>query len=247
MVAASESMTHRSFKFRPATPTRWDLLDRIKFPQWHVDLRRVVKYATTPTFLGSSPPPFNVASSPGPATRSARRSTSFSSAAHAHAHAPTPEQEEWLKHNILLYDIMLASVTLTEDQLDHVENAFGKVSDGNALYDWVISHADDTTLSAQLVLKEALKKLVIGETASALEVDEVFRVIQVTWPKISDYDNASSAPMIEFALSLFPAGYMRISTTSRLFKCSRMAKVGGLPLRPFGKRSSFVDRAPESH
>ncbi|KAL1529858.1 hypothetical protein AB1Y20_000789 [Prymnesium parvum] len=206
MVAALESLTHRSFKF-PATPTRWDLLDRIKFPQWHADLKRVVKYATSPTFLGSSPPPFNVASAAGPSTRSAMRSTSSTSASHAHACAPTPAQEEWLKHNILLYDIMLASVTLTEDQLDHVESAFGKVSDGNALYDWVVSHADDSTLSAQIVLKQALKKLVIGDMATALEVDEVFRVIQVTWPKITEYDNTSSAPMIEFALSLFPSGY----------------------------------------
>mmetsp|Transcript_4741 Transcript_4741/g.7266 ORF Transcript_4741/g.7266 Transcript_4741/m.7266 type:complete len:148 (+) Transcript_4741:20-463(+) len=85
-----------------ATPTRWDLLDRIKFPQWHADLKRVVKYATSPTFLGSSPPPFNVASAAGPSTRSAMRSTSSASASHAHACTPTPAQEEWLKHNILL-------------------------------------------------------------------------------------------------------------------------------------------------
>ncbi|KAL1525638.1 hypothetical protein AB1Y20_020491 [Prymnesium parvum] len=170
MVAVSESKTHHSFKF-PSTPTRWDLVDRKSFPQWHVDLKRVVKYATTATFLGSQPPPFNVASTAGPATRSVARGSSTSSATHAHAHAPTPAQEEWLRHNILLYDIMTASVTLTEDQLDHVEKAFGAVSDGNAMYDWVISHADDSTLSAQIVLKQALKKLSIGDMASADEVD----------------------------------------------------------------------------
>ncbi|KAL1496198.1 hypothetical protein AB1Y20_014814 [Prymnesium parvum] len=154
MVAALESMTQRSFKF-PATPSRWDLVDRMKFPQWHADLKRVVKYVTSPTFLGSSPPPFNVASAAGPSTRSVGRSSSSSSAAHAHAHTPTPAQEEWLKFNILLYDIMLASVTLTEDQLVHVEDAFGKVSDGNALYDWVLTHADDSAFGLAPAMREA--------------------------------------------------------------------------------------------
>ncbi|KAL1523270.1 hypothetical protein AB1Y20_018220 [Prymnesium parvum] len=216
MVAELESSTYRrSYKF-PATPTRWNLKERKDFPQWHSDLRRVVRHATAPGFLGSPPPALEWDGGGGPRTRASVRSKANSSAAHAHAHAATFTQDEWLQHNILLYDIVMASVTLTEAQLVHVENGFGSVADGNALYDWVVSHADDNKLSVQLHLKETMRKLSIGDTATADEVDEVLEVIELSWPKIKGYDNSSAAPSVEYALGLFPSSYMRASYISAL-------------------------------
>ncbi|KAL1528794.1 hypothetical protein AB1Y20_010119 [Prymnesium parvum] len=53
-----------------------------------------------------------------------------------------------------------------------------------------------------------MKKLNISETATADEVDDAFRTIEINWPKIIGYDNSSAAPSIEFAISLFPRAYM---------------------------------------
>ncbi|KAL1520607.1 hypothetical protein AB1Y20_022181 [Prymnesium parvum] len=206
MVAELESSTYRrSFKF-PSTPTRWNLKERNAFPQWHSDLRRVVRYATAPGFLGSSPPALEWDAEAAPRTRTTARSKATSSAAHAHAHAATFSQGEWLRYNTLLYDIILASVTLTEAQLVHVEDGYGSVADGNALYAWVISHADDNKLSVQLQLKEAMRKLHISDTATADEVDEVLEVIELSWPKIKGYDNSSAEPSIDYALGCRRAG-----------------------------------------
>ncbi|KAL1495415.1 hypothetical protein AB1Y20_016783 [Prymnesium parvum] len=71
--------------------------------------------------------------------------------------------DDWLRHNSVLYDIIMASISLDEDQFQHVESSFGGVSDGNALYEWVLTHADDHKMSSQLSLKENLKKLVIQD------------------------------------------------------------------------------------
>ncbi|KAL1527474.1 hypothetical protein AB1Y20_016139 [Prymnesium parvum] len=68
----------------------------------------------------------------------------------------------------------------------------------------------DLEFSTHRSFKFTLKKLVIGEAATAAtEVDAAFGGIQITWPKIIGYDNSTPAPSIDFALSLFPAGYAR--------------------------------------
>ncbi|KAL1530638.1 hypothetical protein AB1Y20_001538 [Prymnesium parvum] len=172
MVAELESSTYRrSFKF-PSTPTRWNLKERNAFPQWHSDLRRVVRYATAPGFLGSPPPALAWGDEAAPRARTSARSKATARATHAHAHAATFSQDEcWLRYNVLLYDIILASVTLTEAQLVHVENGLGSVADGNALYAWVLTHADDNKLSVQLQLKEALRKLTIADTYGILRLN----------------------------------------------------------------------------
>ncbi|KAL1511801.1 hypothetical protein AB1Y20_005087 [Prymnesium parvum] len=130
MVAELESSTYRrSFKF-PSTPTRWNLKERINaFPQWHSDLRQVVRYATAPGFLGSPPPALAWGDEAAPRARTAARSKATSSATHAHAHAATFSQDEWLRWKV------------------HVETGYGSVADGNALYAWVLTHADDNKLS----------------------------------------------------------------------------------------------------
>ncbi|KAL1528793.1 hypothetical protein AB1Y20_010118 [Prymnesium parvum] len=140
MVAVLESKTRISF---PATKERWDLKDRMKFPQWHHDLVRIVKRSTTPTFLGSQPPKLedSVYSSEGPTTRSSARTAAENFMTHTNAHACTVD--EWMQHNTMLYDIIMASITLTEDQFIHVDQGVGQHSDGNALYEWVLTHADD--------------------------------------------------------------------------------------------------------
>ncbi|KAL1528987.1 hypothetical protein AB1Y20_010308 [Prymnesium parvum] len=214
MVAASEMTTHKFPKI-PSTTTRWDLKDRKVFPQWHSDLRRIAKYATAPAFLGSMPPGLEEGGSTGPMTRSTVRAQAEAFSTHAHAHA-TISLEEWLRLNSLLYDIVMASISLDEDQFQHVHDAFGVLSDGNALYDWLITHADDHKASSQLILKESLKKLVISPNASADDVDEVLRIIQVSWPKIKGYDNSTPAESIEYALGLFPSTYVRMSYIAAL-------------------------------
>ncbi|KAL1511825.1 hypothetical protein AB1Y20_005110 [Prymnesium parvum] len=97
-----------------------------------------------------------------------------------------------------------------------MHSVIGVLSDGNALYEWVITHADDHKASSQLILKESLKKLVISPNASADDVDEVLRIIQVSWPKIKGYDNSTPAESIEYALGLFPSTYVRMSYIAAL-------------------------------
>ncbi|KAL1508334.1 hypothetical protein AB1Y20_004444 [Prymnesium parvum] len=199
MVAELESSTYRrSFKF-PSTPTRWNLKERNAFPQWHSDLRRVVRYATASGFLGS----------PRSATgaRVGRRGSSPCSNGCA------------VEGNLKCYACACACshvIARRVAALVHVENGYGSVADGNALYAWVLTHADDNKLSVQLQLKEALRKLTIADMATADEVDDVLEVIELSWPKIKGYDNSSAAPSIEYALGLFPSSYARASYISAL-------------------------------
>ncbi|KAL1528424.1 hypothetical protein AB1Y20_009772 [Prymnesium parvum] len=208
MVAVSD-LIHHKFPKIPSTTTRWDLIDRNAFPQWHSDLRRIAKYATAPAFLGSQPPGVEEGVYAGPMTRSSVRATADAFSAHAGTHAGM-SLEDWLRHNSILYDIIMASISLDEDKFQHVESSFGGVSDGNALYEWVLTHADDRKMSSQLTLKESLKKLVIQDSASAEDVDAVLKIVQLNWPKIKGYDNSTPAPSIEFALGLFPSSYVRM-------------------------------------
>ncbi|KAL1503672.1 hypothetical protein AB1Y20_012145 [Prymnesium parvum] len=117
----------------PSTRTRWDLIDRNAFSQWHSDLRRVVRRATTPGFLGEPAPNFDEClkdAEASVATRTRARGAEAEELAHADALELKKAYDEL---NTLVYDIIMASINISTAKLDYIERKFGEKYDGNAL------------------------------------------------------------------------------------------------------------------
>ncbi|KAL1522422.1 hypothetical protein AB1Y20_017412 [Prymnesium parvum] len=138
----------------PSTRTRWDLKDRNNFPQWHSDLRRVVRRATTPGFLGEPAPDADECLRDAEASISMKtRARGIEAQELAHADA-LELRKAYDELNTFVYDIIMASIDITVAKLDYIERTFGETYDGNALYKYVLSHADACTTSVQMQLKK---------------------------------------------------------------------------------------------
>ncbi|KAL1523235.1 hypothetical protein AB1Y20_018186 [Prymnesium parvum] len=225
----------------PSTRTRWNLNDRNNFPQWHSDLRRVVRRATTPGFLGEPAP--NV----DECLKDAEASIATKTRAHGReaqelAHADAEElRQAYDELNVLVYDIIMASIDITASKLDYIERTFGETYDGNALYKYILTHADACTTSVQMQLKKDLDDLHISEASGAEDIDQVLDVIEATWPKIVDFDQTNPKAAIEFALNLIPQNHPRVGYVDALLAQS------DLSLKPmwgsFAEfRLSFIER-----
>ena len=77
---------------------------------------------------------------------------------------------QWELWNETLYDILIASVSLSPSQMDHVSKSFASTSDGQAFYRWVLSHADNRKESAQIRLKTRLRDLKLTADMSSDQV-----------------------------------------------------------------------------
>ena len=114
---------------------------------------------------------------------------------------------QWELWNETLYDILIASVSLSPSQMDHVSKSFASTSDGQAFYRWVLSHADNRKESAQIRLKTRLRDLKLTADMSSDQVKAVLEDLGNIWPQIIEHALVEdwSRPAIRKALSLFPA------------------------------------------
>ncbi|KAL1522201.1 hypothetical protein AB1Y20_021839 [Prymnesium parvum] len=224
----------------PSTRTRWDLKDRNNFPQWHSDLRRVVRRATTPGFLGEQAPDADECLRDAEASISTKtRARGVEAQALAHADA-IELRKAYDELNMFVYDIIMASIDITVAKLDYIERTFGETYDGNALK-YVLSHADACTTSVQMQLKKDLDDLVITDASGAEDIDRVLDVVEATWPKIVDFDQKNPKASIEFALNLIPQSHPRIGYVDALLAQSDLSPT---PLwNSFAEfRLAFVER-----
>ncbi|KAL3892971.1 MAG: hypothetical protein SGPRY_014602 [Prymnesium sp.] len=195
----------------PSTDYRWDLKDSRKFPQWSADIHRIVRQHTSAHFIGSARPSDEVRplprSEPKPVTRSDTGLEQQAQSAHP---SQASQPAVWDSWNEVLFDVISASVALSESQLTTVAARFGRTYDGQGLYTWVFSHANMQSQSAQLRLRAQIEALVITPAASAADVDGVLETIENVWPKITAFDLSSPRPAVEFAISRFPQTFSRI-------------------------------------
>ena len=138
---------------------------------------------------------------------------------------------QWELWNETLYDILIASVSLSPSQMDHVSKSFASTSDGQAFYRWVLSHADNRKESAQIRLKTRLRDLKLTADMSSDQVKAVLEDLGNIWPQIIEHNLVEdwSRPAIRKALSLFPP------RTSRWRRHRR-------PPRPTPYRCGSMDR-----
>ena len=155
-----------------STSTRWNLKDDTIYPQWHRDLCRILRHATSSTFLLSSRPALDTIIERQSAARMTRQAPTTSLA------QAQQILEEWDAHNAKVYDIVDASVTLTEAQMLEVEAKFGDGGRGLEYLDWVRAHSNSDKQSAQLRYQKSLDELMIAPTATAAEINTVFEIIE---------------------------------------------------------------------
>ena len=185
-----------------ATTTRWDLKDINTFPLWEEDFDRLVRRACGSKFLGSTKPTLDeivgISTLSGHDTRSGRGNNLNLEDAHA-----AIKQWETLDEN--LFDMAMASVTMSEAELAYVRSHFKPTLAGNALVAWIKSKASRTSASGQMELKRKLTLLKIEATASSAEIEKVLDDVSTIWPKImSKQSPTSMTESIEFALSKIP-------------------------------------------
>ncbi|KAL1519649.1 hypothetical protein AB1Y20_023160 [Prymnesium parvum] len=185
----------------PSTRTRWNLYDRNNYPQWHADLRRVVCRATVPGFLGEPTPDADECLKDAKLSI-ATNTNAKGDEAYELAHADASElKKAYDELNSLVYDIILASIDVTASTLDYIKRKFGKTYDGNALYEYVLSHAYACTISlpAQLVNDNDDQRL--KDDPGPEEINGVLHEVEGTRPRVVDFDQKEPEASIEFAFN----------------------------------------------
>ena len=118
------------------------------------------------------------------------------------------------RQNAKVYDIVDASVTLTEAQMLEVESKFGDGGRGLEYLDWVRAHSNSDKQSAQLRYQKSLDELMIAPTATAAEINTVFEIIETVWPKLIDKSGPRNE-QIRLALDLIPESHHAHSVADR--------------------------------
>ena len=113
----------------PATTTRWDLKDDSLFPQWKVDLDRLIRAETSELFIESSRPTIANLMETDQGDRSSR-STAASTLKDAKA-----ALEQWDAWNARVFDIVKGSVTLSKEEINEYQSLFAKGRLGQDFYD----------------------------------------------------------------------------------------------------------------
>ena len=192
MVAADQPMLvqsqHALMRKAPHTEYRWNLLDMERFPQWKADIERLVRQYTCKGFLESSPPSIEQLDP-------TQQSTETYDALQAMTN-------NWYKWNEDLYDIIQGSLNLSPAKIEYVNTRFSGDLDGNMLWSWVISHADQQKQSQQERLKATLNKLQVTDDTTVGAIDDMLQSVSLAYPKIRGWDQSDSAK-ISFALRMF--------------------------------------------
>jgi hypothetical protein len=116
---------------RPIHKTQWNLMDLDKFAQWHLELQGLSRRQTDRHFLVSERSPGQVDERTSkPSTRQASKSAVGEN---MHASKDTIILVQCELWNETLYDILIASVSLSPSQMDHVSKSFASTSDGQAI------------------------------------------------------------------------------------------------------------------
>ena len=182
-----------------STSFRLNLKAPTNFPQWRFDLQRIVRQHLGAAFLGSECPQAGLAAGMN------TRSMGIKSEAEMLAETDLliTAVNLWHSHNATLFDILSASVLMTESQITMVSARYD--SDGQAFYRYILSLFDTSRGSEQLKLIDSLKKLTISPSSRAADVDAVCEVIENSYGKIVGNDVSTPDGMIAKVMGLFPA------------------------------------------
>ena len=202
MVAADQSLVQQQQLMRkaPHTDYRWNLTNEEKFPQWRMDLEKIVRHSTCRGFLGSKPPLYENYQDLAPGANTYEQFSRL--------------EQDWDKWNELLFDIIQGSLDLNPNKVEYVNLQFAENLDGNGLWNWVLTHADHAKQSQQEKLKNQIKRLHISNNATPTEIDDILQLISLYWTKIKSFEQNPRA-MISYALEKFKnnTSYGTIITT----------------------------------
>ena len=186
-----------------ATAHRWDLKDAKAYPIWEEDFDRLVRRACGSKFLGSTKPSLEdvaaIVNVSAPDTRSGK-------AIQLNLEEAQAAIQQWEALDESLFDMAMASVTMSEAELTFVKANFKPTLAGNALVAWIKAKASKTSASGQMELKQTLAQLTIGTTASSADIGKVLDDISTIWPKIASKQSPTAmTESIEYALSKIPS------------------------------------------
>ena len=213
MVTTSESDTRSRAML--GTPTRWDLTAMDVYPQWASDIERAVRRATSKAYMTGERPTLDAM-----ALISLGKTRAASVAQNADTLADLSRlQDQYDEYNQTEYDIVMASISLSNAQLMHVLTKFKPMGDGKSLSIWVHSHYQEDKESSQLKLENELKQIRHDKLAvdcSSSQAKAVFERIELIYPKIKANANASLKDLVLLALDLFPHAHHEHSLISTL-------------------------------
>ena len=192
------------------TQQRWNLKNRIQFPQWNLELVSLVRRQTDRNFLTSTPPSNPLEENDDNDGVHTRKYTSTQELSATHA---LTIYAQWTAWNETVYDIMLGSLDLQPSELTIVAALFQPTSDGLAMYKWACSFNDATSESAQLKMENHFKTIVITADMDSSRIDTVLQQIQDIYPKIKrfQYEHAADKQSITHAFNLFPQSHPDIA------------------------------------